>query len=193
MKLPLSLKIYYFQLENSWLDYTCLEKHSCVDVSSRLQYDTPACQPAASPHFDGAHQSKWNVLLCVDSRRHWPLSRSKHLSEIGWNCYNPGRGLITPAWDRHETPSVFVLPISLGLGVLSSCVFDSFSRFSPPSSYLFGFSGGAGRAPSGDRALIVRTLKKHTDAPHCHANVKTPTRKQRTSYSALAISINPLS
>lgn len=69
------------------------------------------------------------MCCCVNSRRQWPLSPSKHLSETGWNCCNPGCGIITPAWDRHETPSVFILPISLGLSVLSSCFLDSASLF----------------------------------------------------------------
>lgn len=147
------------------------------------------------------------MCCCEDSRRRWPLSRSKHLSEIGWNWYNPGHGIITPAWDRHETPSVFMLPISLGLGVRSSCFFDSFTVFFFPQHRLIYLVSllDLDRLPPETELSFVRTLKKthnrstlmrppvsrnmrmHANActrPHTHT-------RHRTSYTALAISISP--
>lgn len=106
---------------------------------------------------------------------------------------------------RHEIFCV-TLPISLGLGVLSSCFFDSltgFFYFFFPGTVLFIWPlGGSGRAPSGDGALIARTPKKTHKRialtqrpvscnigaqPRAHAH----THSKRTSYTALAISISP--
>lgn len=52
--------------------------------------------------------SQIQIKCALDSRRHGPLNRSKHLSEIAWNRYSPECGIITPAWLGHEVLSVFV-------------------------------------------------------------------------------------
>ncbi len=127
-----------FSIKKQLAGWSSLGSTQAWNVSSRLQYNTPASEPLPTLI---APTNLNEMCCCVDSRRRWPLSWSKHLSEIGWNWYNSGRGIITPAWDRHETSSVFVLPISLGLGVLSSCFFDSSSRvfflFSSPVLFIW--------------------------------------------------------
>lgn len=121
------LKMWYFQLKRKkqLAGWSSLGS-TCEWNVSRLQYNTAASNTLplslSLPHFNSTTNLN-EMCCCEDSRGRWPLSRSKHLSEIGWNWYNPGHGIITPAWDCHETPSVFMLPISLGLGVCSSCLF----------------------------------------------------------------------
>lgn len=104
-----------------------------------------------------------------------------------------GRRIITPVCDRHETPSVFVLPISLGLDVLSSCFSDSpalcFLPAPPALSYFF-WTDRRG-------ALTVRTLTRWQTALSvatcARRHVYVPAHQPRTSRGALAMSIRPQS
>lgn len=160
------LKMWYFQLKakkkKQLAGWSSLGSTREWNVS-RLQYNTAANNPHPPPlpHFNSTTNLN-EMCCCEDSRRRWPLSRSKHLSEIGWNWYNPGHGIITPAWDRHETPSVFMLPISLGLGVRSSCFFDSFTVFFFPQHRLIYLVSllDLDRLPPETELSFVRTLKK---------------------------------
>lgn len=167
-------------------------------VSSWLQCSPPHTHTLIAP------TDLNEMCCCVDSRRHWPLSWSQHLFEIGWDWYNPGRGIITPPCDRHEVLCVrvasFIRPGRACFMFLWRPLFLPLSLFflPPELSYLLGFSGGAGQAPSGDRALIVRTLKKthNTYRPvsrnmrkqiHVHTHTQS---EDIIQYSALAISIS---
>lgn len=190
-----------FSIKKQLAGWSSLLSARAWNVSGRLQYNTAArATPSLPALIEPTNLNE--MCCCVDSRGRWPLSRSKHLSEIGWNWYNPGRGIITPAWDLLCHVANFIRPGRALFMFLWQPHRFFFLFFFPAPSYLFGLSGGSGRAPSGDGALIVRTLKKThkrialTQRPvSCNMRARTRARahthSKRTSYTALAISISP--
>ena len=98
-----------FSIKKQLAGWSSLLSAGAWNVSGRLQYNTAAHTTPSLPTLI-APTNLNEMCCCVDSRGRWPLSRSKHLSEIGWNWYNPGRGIITPAWDLLCHVANFIRP-----------------------------------------------------------------------------------